>query len=161
VRLLGDLNLERAFEHVDELHLARERVELVAGPRARRHLGLDRLEPLLVARGEQVILGREGGIHGHALVPADERGRGLTLEDVAQAHAQRVADAGDRGERRRGTVTLQLADETLRQPCGRRELLDRQSALAPQRANARADLGRVVPGGKRRRPRHEADHTQV
>ena len=41
------------------------------------------------------------------------------------------------------------------------ELLDRQPALAPQRANTRTDLRRVVSGGQRCCSRHEADHTQV
>ena len=64
VRLVADPELERAVEHVDELDLARQRGELVAGARAGGDLRLDRLEPRLVAQRQQVAVGRRRRLAG-------------------------------------------------------------------------------------------------
>ena len=64
VRLVADLQLDRSCQHVDELHLSGEGIELIARSGAGGDDGLDRLEPLLVPRGEQVVLGREVGVDG-------------------------------------------------------------------------------------------------
>ena len=155
VRLLADLQLERPGEDVDELHLARERGELFAGPRAWGDDGLDRLEALLVTRREEVVDGREGGVRVHALASANERRGGLGLEDGAEPDAERVADPRDRGERRGGAVPLELADEALRQARRRRKLLDRQPAFASQRADAGPYSWGVVACRQRGRSGHE------
>ena len=99
MRLVADAELERALEHVDELDLARQRVELVAGAGARRDLRLDHLEPLLVARGEQVVLGREERVDRRALVAAHERGAGsrskMWLSRTPSASQMRAIEDSD------------------------------------------------------------------
>src|ERR1044072_2368810 len=102
-----------------------------------------------------MVLGREGGVDLRALVAPDEGRGGLDLEDVRGPAAEGVADPCNGGERGRRPVALELADEALRQPGGRCELLDREPALAAERADARADLRRVVAGSEGRSSRHE------
>ena len=155
VRLVPDLELELPLEDVDELHLARERVELVAGACAGCELGLDRLEARLVPGGEEMILRRAAAVHGGSLVPAHECRRGLLLEDVGEADAERVADARDRRQRGRCAVPFELTDEPLGQASGRGELLDREPTFPAERADPGADLGCVAARGERRRSWHE------
>ena len=49
------------------------------------------------------------------LAPDDGTGRGV-IEDVAEANVERGADPGQRGERDRGQIALQLAEEAAGQP---------------------------------------------
>src|SRR4029077_1597015 len=55
VRLVPDPQLERAAEHVDELDVGRQRVELFARAPAGRDVRLGDVEAPLVARAEQQV----------------------------------------------------------------------------------------------------------
>ena len=137
---LADPQLERAAEHVDELDVGRERVELLAGAPARRDVRLGDVEAPLVARAEQQVLGVAHRQRApRLLVAADQPARGDVVDQVADAEAEHGADPVERREGGRGEVALELADEAGGQAAPLGDLAHRQPALEPPRAQAGAD----------------------
>src|SRR3954451_23968269 len=142
VGLAFDLDVERPRQHVHELRLAAEAVRVVPAAATGRDVGLDHLQPPLARGRELELVAAVAADRDRRTVVRTHQRPGGQLEQLADADAERLAEAQQRADRRRHEVALDLREEPLGQPRTGRQVGQRHPARQPCRAQTGADAGR-------------------
>src|ERR687897_899795 len=143
MHLVTHREVERTPQDVDQLSVGLERVRLVSAPAARLDGRLDHLERSLPSWRQDDVLDPEAAeVHDLAVSLSYEARSGL-LEQRSDPYTEQLADAQERRNRRVRLVSLEEADEPIREISCRGELGDRHPSGPPCRSQARPDPRRV------------------
>ena len=142
VELAAQLELDAPGEHDEELLGVSVRVGFRARRSSRIELADEHLEVMERARREQELPPENAERERRSFVATEHsrHGRPAWLEQVRNAHAERIGDAAERGDARARPAALDLAEEAF---ADTRAVRDRSERTAPQAAYGTKSLSDV------------------